>query len=231
MWNNPQYNMIQNDNVNNFYINYNNNFNNRFNNMNLNQMNLNNNFQNCYFNRMLMNMNQNMMLQNMNKKIFEIEQNNFKNKLEKILIESEISNNINNNIIIQEEEEKESEETKKMNEALSDVVKEQIAQKQNFENLQPPQNLNYDEVDPEFINTFISDTSLFCGRGHNLIGKWAHGESRGGRTYNPPDGWIGFGLNVINKYDNRNNDWLACDGRPGEWCVAFHLVLEIQVIK
>ena len=63
-----------------------------------------------------------------------------------------------------------------MNEALSDVVKEQIAQKQNFENLQPPQNLNYDEVD---------------------------------RTYNPPDGWIGFGLNVINKYDNRNNDWLA----------------------
>ena len=222
MWNNPQYNMIQNDNVNNFYINYNNNFNNRFNNMNLNQMNLNNNFQNCYFNRMLMNMNQNMMLQNMNKKIFEIEQNNFKNKLEKILIESEISNNINNNIIIQEEEEKESEETKKMNEALSDVVKEQIAQKQNFENLQPPQNLNYDEVDPEFINTFISDTSLFCGRGHNLIGKWAHGESRGGRTYNPPDGWIGFGLNVINKYDNRNNDWLACDGRPGEWCVAFH---------
>ena len=78
---------------------------------------------------------------------------------------------------------------------------------------------------------FISDTSLFCGRGHNLIGKWAHGESRGGRTYNPPDGWIGFGLNVINKYDNRNNDWLACDGRPGEWCVAFHLLLEIQVIK
>ena len=214
--------MIQNDNVNNFYINYNNNFNNRFNNMNLNQMNLNNNFQNCYFNRMLMNMNQNMMLQNMNKKIFEIEQNNFKNKLEQILIESEISNNINNNIIIQEEEEKESEETKKMNEALSDVVKEQIAQKQNFENLQPPQNLNYDEVDPEFINTFISDTSLFCGRGHNLIGKWAHGESRGGRTYNPPDGWIGFGLNVINKYDNGNNDWLACNGRPGEWCIAYH---------
>ena len=27
---------------------------------------------------------------------------------------------------------------------------------------------------------------------------------------------------VILKYDNGNNDWLTCDGRPGEWCVAFH---------
>ena len=69
---------------------------------------------------------------------------------------------------------------------------------------------------------FISDKELFCGSGHNLTGKWAHGESRGGRPYNPPDGWIGFGLNVINKYDNGNNDWLASDGRPGEWCVAYH---------
>ena len=226
MWNNPQYNFIQNNNMTNFYINYNNNFNNGFNSMNPNQMNMNNNFQNNYFfNNMMMNINQNMMLQNMNNKILQMKQNNFKNKLEQILIESEVSNNINNaNEIIpkEEEEEKESEEQKKMNEALSDVVKEQLAQKQNFENLQPPQNLNYDEVDPEFINTFISDTTLFCGRGHNLIGKWAHGESRGGRTYNPPEGWIGFGLNVINKYDNGNNDWLACDGRPGEWCVAFH---------
>lgn len=40
--------------------------------------------------------------------------------------------------------------------------------------------------------------------------------------YNPPFGWIGFGLNVINKYDNGNNDWLACNGRDGEWCVAYH---------
>ena len=174
---------------------------------------------------MMINMNQNVMLQNMNmnNKLLQMKQNNFKNKLEQILIESEVLNNLNNaNVIIPQEEEKESEEQKIINEALTDVVKEQQAQKQNFENLQPPQNLNYDEVDPEFMNTFISDTTLFCGRGHNLIGKWAHGESRGGRTYIPPDGWIGFGLNVINKYDNGNNDWLACDGRTGEWCVAFH---------
>ena len=72
-------------------------------------------------------------------------------------------------------------------------------QQQNYDQLQPPQNINYDEVDPSFMETFISDKTLFCGSGHNLTGKWAHNENRGGRPYNPPDGWIGFGLNVINK--------------------------------
>ena len=88
--------------------------------------------------------------------------------------------------------------------------------------MQPPQNIDYNEIDPEWMHLFISDKELFCGYAHNLTGKWAHGENRGGRPYNPPDGWIGFGLNVLNKYDNGNNDWLACDGRPGEWCIAYH---------
>ena len=108
------------------------------------------------------------------------------------------------------------------NEALSDAAKEELIQKQNFENYQPPNNLTFEEVDPLFMTTFISNKELFDGKGHNLIGKWAHGENRGGKPYTPPDGWIGFGLNVIGKYDNGNNDWLACNGRPGEWCVAYH---------
>ena len=224
MMNNFQFNMMQRNqmnNFNNFYIN-----NNFYNNNNLN---------NPYFNNMMMyqtmlNQNliqQNIMMQNMirNNNIY-LNQQNLKNQMEQILNNSGLNNEINNNNeqINQEteEERKEREESEKMSLAISDVVKEQLTQMQNFEQLQPPQNLNYDEVDPEFINSFISDKELFCGRGHNLIGKWAHGENRGGRPYNPPDGWIGFGLNVINKYDNGNNDWLACDGRPGEWCVAFH---------
>ena len=100
-----------------------------------------------------------------------------------------------------EREEKAKEEKEKREKALEDVIREQIEHEQNFENLQPP-NLDYHEVDPEFMHSFISDEELFCGSGHNLIGKWAHNENRGGRPYNPPEGWIGFGLNVINKYDN-----------------------------
>ena len=154
---------------------------------------------------------------------------NLQNKMNQILDQGENGLNGNNNnfdmqpqVVETKEERKEREERERMNAAISDVVKEQIAQKQNYDQLQPPQNINYDEVDPSFMETFISDKTLFCGSGHNLTGKWAHNENRGGRPYNPPDGWIGFGLNVINKYDNGNNDWLACDGRPGEWCVAYH---------
>ena len=63
---------------------------------------------------------------------------------------------------------------------------------------------------------------LLSGFGNNLQGIWPKNEYRGGKKYTPPKGWIAFGLNVINKYDNGNNDWLACNGRPGEWCVAYH---------
>jgi len=47
------------------------------------------------------------------------------------------------------------------------------------------------------------------------------GGKRGGLPYYPPlNGWKGFGLNVLDKYDN--NDWLAMDGNPNEWAVAYH---------
>jgi len=203
--------------MNNFY---NNNFNNGF-----NQMNLNNNF---YY---MQNM-QNLMAYNamMQQKIQQqqmmnnqMHQQNLHNKMIQYLDESEKANSINDNPIPQAIEETEEEkEEKKIRESLALVIKEQEAQKQNFENLQAPQNIDYNEIDPEWMHLFISDKELFCGYAHNLTGKWAHGENRGGRPYNPPDGWIGFGLNVLNKYDNGNNDWLACDGRPGEWCIAYH---------
>ena len=63
---------------------------------------------------------------------------------------------------------------------------------------------------------------LLSGLGNNLMGEWAQGENRGGRPYKPPNGWIGYRLNVLNKYDNGNNDWLACNGRQGEQCIAYH---------
>jgi hypothetical protein len=195
---------------------------NKVNNMK-NMMNMN---QNVNMNNMMLKMHnaQNMMMMNaimknqqtINLMKKQLAEQQLKNKMNQIL--NNTNNNSNNYDFFEDQEEVDYEQ----NEALSLVAREQELQRQNFENLQPPTNIDYNEVTPEFMHTFISDKTLFSGSGHNLEGKWAHGESRGGRPYNPPDGWIGFGLNVLNKYDNGNNDWLACDGRPGEWCIAFH---------
>ena len=51
---------------------------------------------------------------------------------------------------------------------------------------------------------------------------WGVNEKRGGLPYEPPLGWIGFGINVLDKYDNGNNDWLAYNGNPNEWAIAYH---------
>ena len=191
-----------------------NNFNN-FNGMN-HPMNYNHNFnfmnnQMFKYNLMLKN---NMMQNMINNPIMQ-------KKMNDILDANFNKNNIEDQVVETEEERQEREEKEKKEKALKNVMRELVEQEEKFEQ-SPPPNLNYNEVDPEFMQTFISDNELFSGGGHNLTGKWAHGEKRGGRQYNPPDGWIGFGLNVINKYDNGNNDWLACDGRDGEWCIAFH---------
>ena len=59
-------------------------------------------------------------------------------------------------------------------------------------------------------------------RGNRTSG-WGVGEKRGGRDYFPPkEGWKGFGLNVLDKYDNGNNDWIDCRGIKNEWAVAYH---------
>jgi hypothetical protein len=51
---------------------------------------------------------------------------------------------------------------------------------------------------------------------------WGIGELRGQKPYYPPLGWIGIGLNVLDKYDNGNNEWIGMINSPGEWCVAYH---------
>ena len=52
---------------------------------------------------------------------------------------------------------------------------------------------------------------------------WEEGGKRGGFDYFPPvKDWIGFGLKVKGRYDKGNDDWLAADGNPNEWAVAYH---------
>ena len=67
---------------------------------------------------------------------------------------------------------------------------------------------------------------MLDARGNNADGGWGKGEKRGGEEYIPPEGWIGYGLKVLDKYDlekeGKQNDWLAYDNREGEWCVAYH---------
>ena len=111
-----------------------------------------------------------------------------------------------------------------LSQQLSDVMQEPNVPQMNYDN-------NYDDltvslsldINTEILTAFMDlNPNLLNGFGNNLSGKWAKNEYRGGKIYKPPNGWIGFGLNVLNKYDNGNNDWLACNGRPGEWCVAYH---------
>ena len=40
--------------------------------------------------------------------------------------------------------------------------------------------------------------------------------------YIPPLGWKGFGLKVLGKYDNGNDDWIKMDNNPNEWAIAYH---------
>ena len=56
----------------------------------------------------------------------------------------------------------------------------------------------------------------------NRFSGWPVGEMRGGKPYNSPVGWMGFGLKVKGKYDNGSDDWLAYDGNENEWAVAYH---------
>ena len=56
----------------------------------------------------------------------------------------------------------------------------------------------------------------------NKESEWKENEKRGGYPYIPPKGWKGYGLKVMDAYDNGNNDWIAKDGNPNEWAVAYH---------
>ena len=61
--------------------------------------------------------------------------------------------------------------------------------------------------------------NMLDNRGNRESG-WGINEFRGGEPYYPPEGWKGYGLNVIGKYEN--DKWLGMDGNPEEWCVAYH---------
>ena len=59
-------------------------------------------------------------------------------------------------------------------------------------------------------------------RGNNKSdSNWGYNEMRGGEKYYPPKGWHRYGISVLDRYDNKNNDWLSYDNRKGEWCICY----------
>ena len=80
------------------------------------------------------------------------------------------------------------------------------------------------------LNGCKMNKSMLDKRGNRCYG-WGKNEKRGGLPYYPPEGWIGYGLKVMDKYDNQNNDWIAYNGNKNEWAVAYHGIKEIKVIN
>ena len=104
--------------------------------------------------------------------------------------------------------------------------------------------LNIDERMKNFANSHPKILSIFkknilgaCKLTFNMLDErgnrgpnnWAKpGEKRGRKEYFPPDNnWVGYGLRVLDLYDN--NDWIAMDGNPKEWAVAYHGTSESAV--
>ena len=54
----------------------------------------------------------------------------------------------------------------------------------------------------------------------NRIDGWGINEKRGNEEYDPPIGWIGIGLKVLDVY--LNDHWLDMQNQEGEWVVAYH---------
>jgi len=90
----------------------------------------------------------------------------------------------------------------------------------------------FSNTHPKIISVFVKNILGACKlsldmldpRGNRLPNEWAQqGSKRGGVNYNPPgDNWYGYGLKVLDEYDNGNNDWIAMNGNPKEWAVAYH---------
>ena len=65
--------------------------------------------------------------------------------------------------------------------------------------------------------------NIFSQKGNNGGDGWEKEDlSRGGKEYIPPYGWTGFGLNILDKYDNGNNNWMSYNHAPNEYCVAYY---------
>jgi len=74
------------------------------------------------------------------------------------------------------------------------------------------------------LESCILTPDMFDKRGDRDPSEWLDTiQKRGGFPYyTPTHDWIGYGLKVLDEYDNGNNDWIEMNNNPNEWAVAFH---------
>ena len=72
-----------------------------------------------------------------------------------------------------------------------------------------------------FIKECGCDDKYLDKKGNTIFYYNPTDSKRGGEPYAVPVGWMGFGIEVTQRYQNDVN-WLANDGRQGEWAVAYH---------
>ncbi|ELP89044.1 hypothetical protein EIN_164640 [Entamoeba invadens IP1] len=68
-------------------------------------------------------------------------------------------------------------------------------------------------------DAFLSSRFNYDFRGITDVG---HSYIRGGLPYRRPVGYMRYAINVLGKFDNGNDTWLAQNGSAGEWAVSYH---------
>ena len=107
-----------------------------------------------------------------------------------------------------------------VSEDFNNITLQQI---QNILSIHSPDYNNLLGIDSMLVlDGILLNPELLDHRGDNKNQGWGYNETRGGRPYIPPKGWIGYGLKVWGKYDKGDNNWIAHNGVQGEWCVDYH---------
>jgi hypothetical protein len=79
----------------------------------------------------------------------------------------------------------------------------------------------------DLFKPYIVDINIFNLEVH-VIGYEEIQKTIGNQVYYPPIGWTAYEFDIYLKYDNGNSKWLKCEGKPGEWAIAYHGVARNQ---
>ena len=96
----------------------------------------------------------------------------------------------------------------------------------NIPNIENLKNKNHEIINSTtemLIKSCLLSPEIFDPK-YNIIDiNWLReGGLRGGQKYNPPIGFLGYSLNILNKYDNGDNSWIGMSNSNKEWWVAYH---------
>ena len=75
----------------------------------------------------------------------------------------------------------------------------------------------------------VLSENLIDSNYNKQLGTWNKSgvPKRGGEDYDPPHGWLGFGLNILgNSKFNMDLGWIGHQNYPGEWIVVYHGIRE-----